>query len=147
MLAELRFSVVIGVNRLEEEVVSCKDAARARGVPLGNELKTLILDTSVGPMALHIRGDRLASLRKVKNRLGCKEACLCPPARLRELGAGPGRVNPFASKIWTLTHLISQSLLRVEYLTTNRGTLKDYVKFSPRLLLRAKEKIVDDFDL
>ncbi|MDY6839568.1 MAG: YbaK/EbsC family protein [Thermodesulfobacteriota bacterium] len=135
------------VKRLEEEVISCKAAATAKGVPLKNELKTLILDTSIGTVALHIRGDRSAALRKVKNRLRCKEAYLSSPARLRELGAAPGTVHPFRSKIWGLKHLISKSLLTLKYLTTNSGTLTEYVKFSPVLLLFARDKIVDDFEM
>jgi hypothetical protein len=36
------------------DVVSCADAALAKGIPIASELKTIILETSVGVHAVHV---------------------------------------------------------------------------------------------
>src|SRR5271154_6042314 len=81
-------------RELASDVVSCAEAASGKGIPLANELKTLVLTTSKGLRALHLRGDRSASLRKVKNFLAVDEARIAPPYVIAGLGLMPGTVCP-----------------------------------------------------
>jgi len=66
VLAKAAPGTLMKTHFLAESVVSCEDAAEARGIPLTNELKTLVLRTSVGFVAAHLPGDGILSLRKVK---------------------------------------------------------------------------------
>lgn len=130
----------------ETEVVSCEDAARSRGVPLTNELKTLILTTSKGLAAVHLPGNREVSLRAVKDEMECSEAHLANEEVLRSLNLSRGIVSAVLEPVWSLPHLVSRSVLALDYVTTNNGTLKGYLRFSPSLLLKAKRVRIGDFE-
>ncbi len=130
---------------LPRDVVTCEEAASAKHIPLANELKTLLLRTSNGLMALHLRGDRRASLRAVKAVLPVKQAYLAEDSDLAELGLAPGTVCAVLDPIWKLPHLISRSVLDLKWVSTNSGTQNSFFRFSPRILLKAKP-IVGDFD-
>ena len=60
---------IIETYALTQEVTTCEEAAKAKGIPLKNELKTLIFSTSKGLHALHVPGNRKASLRNSKKCL------------------------------------------------------------------------------
>ena len=51
-------------HNLPHTVISCEDAANAKGIPLRNELKSLILKTDNGFCILNLTGDRFANLKK-----------------------------------------------------------------------------------
>lgn len=132
---------------LKEEVTSCVEAARAKGIPLKNELKTLILQTSKGLYALHLTGDRKASLRAVKKFLKVKEAYLAQEEKLRDLNLNAGMICPLINPVWQLPHLISEEVLSLDYVSTNDGTKRGYIKFDPRILLSANNIEIGKFDL
>ena len=71
---------------LETEVFTCEEAAKARHIPLHQELKTLLLETHHGIVAVHLPGDGVLSLRKVKQRLETAQAYLADPEKLQHLG-------------------------------------------------------------
>ena len=71
---------------LSERVVSCEEAADAKGVPLHHELKSLLLICDHGYALAHLHGDRRLSLRAVKDAMGTRQARLAaqseaPPTR------------------------------------------------------------------
>jgi prolyl-tRNA editing enzyme YbaK/EbsC (Cys-tRNA(Pro) deacylase) len=134
------------VYQLSKSVISCKDAANARNVPLGNELKTLILETSAGLIAVHLSGDKLLSLRKVKKFLESSEAFLANPDTLLDIGLSSGTVSAVLEPVWSMPHLVSKQLRKLEFVTTNNGTRKAYFKFSPSLLLQASNVMEGDFE-
>lgn len=129
---------------LPHAVVSCEEAAAAKGVALAHELKTLIVETDDGMALAHVRGDRRLSLRAIKRTLASRQARLAGRSTIATLGVGPGTVSPFHPALWPLPHLMSPDVLELEWVTTNAGSLDRYVVFDPRLLLQAVDvRIVD----
>lgn len=131
---------------LDQDVISCKQAAEAREVPLQNELKTLILQTTDGLYAVHVRGDRRLSLRAVKRFLHIKEAHLLSIAELHQLGLSPGTVCPFLRPVWDMRQLLTSAILVLEFVTTNNGTHNGYFKVSPQELLKVPWVKQGDFE-
>ena len=123
---------------LDYEVFSCKEASKAKNIPLKHELKTIILSTSKGFVAVHICGDKKVSLRGVKNFLKCKEARLCSLKELSEMGLSIGTVCPLHEPVWSMYHLISEHILNLKYVSTNNSTRMGYYIFSPKILLLTK---------
>lgn len=132
--------------KLDKSVVTCYEAARAKGIPLDQELKTLLLDTSLGYVALELPGDATASLRKIKDALEVKQAHLASPETLLELHLEPGTVSTVRPPVWDMPHLISRRVLCQEFLSTNSGHKKGFYRFPPSLLLEAQAVIIGDFE-
>jgi prolyl-tRNA editing enzyme YbaK/EbsC (Cys-tRNA(Pro) deacylase) len=133
------------VYKLDKEVVTCEEAAVAKGIPLKNELKTLIIQTSDGLYALHLPGNRQASLRAVKNFLNVDESYLLDEDELGELHLMPGTVSPMVDIVWNLPHLVSQEVLNRNFVSTNDGTRSGYVIFKPQILLSAMNVKIGKF--
>jgi prolyl-tRNA editing enzyme YbaK/EbsC (Cys-tRNA(Pro) deacylase) len=131
---------------LTKPVVSCEEAATEKCIPLENELKTLMMNTSKGIIALHVRGNKKANLRSLKNALECDEVFLLEGSKLKEIGLSPGTVSAVLEPVWSYPHFISRSLLSLEFVSTNNGTLKGYFQFSPKLLLNAKTVTLGNFE-
>ena len=128
-------------------VVSCYDAAAQKGIDLRCELKTLILDTTVGVVAVHVPGDRTASLRLVKRALNCAEACLSSRATLSALGLAPGTVSALLPPVWAMKHLVCESVFDQDVISTNNGTLTGYFLFSPDVLRSAQQLSIGHYSL
>jgi prolyl-tRNA editing enzyme YbaK/EbsC (Cys-tRNA(Pro) deacylase) len=131
---------------LADPVISCEEAARARGIPLANELKTLILHTTVGPVAAHLPGDGILSLRKVKDRLESAEAYLADPEDLLAMDLSPGTVCAVLDPVWSMPHLVSRRVVDLSEVATNNGTRSGYFLFSPEVLTTARNVIIGDFE-
>ena len=142
----LPFGPVLPVHMLPDDVITCYEAAHAKRIPVSNELKSLILKTSKGLRAVHVRGDHHVSLKRVKAFLGCEEAYMLSPSQLEELGLNLGTVCPFLKPTWDLPHLVSRSVLSLEFVSTNSGVRNGYIRFSPRLLMHASDVQVGDFE-
>ncbi|MBI4882999.1 MAG: TIR domain-containing protein [Actinobacteria bacterium] len=136
----------LAVHRLTKEVISCEEAAAARGIPLVNELKTLILRTHDGLVAAHLPGDGVLSLRKVKDRLETAEAYLADPEDLLAIGLSAGTVSAVLDPVWSLPHLVSRRLLDLRQVMTNNGTRTGYFAFDPALLVEAPDVVVADIE-
>ena len=132
--------------KLDKTVVTCIEAAQAKGIPLENELKTLVLQTSNGFVAIELPGDATASLRKIKDALEVKEAYLAGPETLAKLGLEPGTVSAVSAPVWDMPHLVSKRLMNLNEVSTNSHNKKGYYLFEPSLLLKAKEVMVGDFE-
>lgn len=126
------------VYDLASSVVSCEDAANAKGIPLKHELKSLVLDTDRELVIAHMPGDRQISLRAAKRALGAAQASLASVERLTGIGVSPGTVTPFLGPLWALYQLIDPSLLSLSWVSTNAGDRSKYIVFDPILLLRAE---------
>lgn len=146
-LIEFKDSIV--QNDLKFEVISCVQAAKAKGFPLRNELKTLLINTSKGLYVTNILGDQKLNLRKVKQALGCKQARLASPQILKKLGLVPGTVCAIKDPVWELPSLIESSLLDLKFTSTNDGTRTGYVVLNePKILLverNGKKPITGNF--
>lgn len=134
------------IFKLKSPVVSCVEASKARNIPIQNELKTLIVYTSGGFIAVNLPGDGRISLRKIKNILNSNEACLADPEDLAEMGLSAGTVSAVLDPVWSMPQLISKRLLKLDYITTNNGTKTGYFKFKPSILLNAENITVGDFE-
>lgn len=131
---------------LEKDVITCQEAALARNVPLKNELKTMILSTSDGFIAVHIPGDGTISLRAIKNVLEVKNAYVAPPEELYKLELSPGTVSAVLNPVWDMPNLISKRVLTQDFVTTNNGTRRQYFKFDPIRLLESSKHLVGQFE-
>lgn len=131
---------------LAKPVVSCDEAAAARGIPLENELKTLLLKTQNGFVAAHLPGNGMLSLRKIKNRLELAEAYLADPEDLLAMGLSAGTVSAVLDPVWSMPHLVSRRLLDMREVMTNNGTRTGYFAFDPAILVEAKDVIVADIE-
>ncbi|MBK8256215.1 MAG: nucleotide-binding protein [Polyangiaceae bacterium] len=131
---------------LGQPVVTCEQAAAAKGIPLANELKTLILSTQKGFLALHLPGDAPASLRSVKNALEVDQARLASDKDLRTFGLMPGTVCAVKDPVWSMPHLISRRLLKMDFVSTNNGTHRGFYRFHPSILLEAKSVMIGQFE-
>ena len=129
---------------LARPVVTCREAASARGVPLQNELKTLITETPGGLVAAHMTGDSELALRALKDVLEIDQAQLASSQTLRDLGLSPGTVCAVLNPIWSLPHLIDRAVLKLPFVTTNNGTTTGYFRFNPGILLSASSATVAD---
>ncbi|HEY6350046.1 MAG TPA: TIR domain-containing protein [Candidatus Angelobacter sp.] len=132
--------------RLDKPVVSCEEAAAAKYIPLENELKTLILRTSRGYVALNLPGDSAAAFRAVKSALEIEQACLASPDEIKALGLSPGTVCAVKAPVWDMPMLVSKRLLTLSFLSTNDGTLRGFYKFEPSVLLQAHHVMLGDFE-
>jgi len=138
-------SIELKEYKLDKPVVTCVEAAQAKGIPLENELKTLLLETSNGFVAVELPGDATASLRKIKDTLEVKKAHLAGHETLTQLGLEIGTVSAVRAPVWDMQHLISRRLLNLSEVSTNSGNKKGYYRFEPLLLLKA-EHLIGDFE-
>lgn len=132
--------------KLSPAVVTCKEAAKAKGIPLCQELKTLILNTSTGLVALHLPGDSKGALRAVKNALEVDEAHMVSGKVLASLGLEDGTVSAVCSPVWEMPHLISRRVLSFDFVSTNTGNKKEFFNFSPSILMDAESVMLGDFE-
>lgn len=139
-------SIKLKEYKLDRPVVTCEEAARAKGIPLENELKTLLLETSNGLVAVELPGDAKVSLRKIKDVLEVKNAHLAAPEILAELGLKPGTVSAVCAPVWDMPHLVSMRLLNIDEVSTNSGKKDGYYRFEPSLLLKAENVKIGDFE-
>lgn len=129
---------------LDHEVISCEQAAKAKGILLENELKTMILWEQENQrfIACHLNGHRKIDLRKVKKRLNVKQASLASLAQIEALDLSPGKVMPFLQSVWEMYHLIDAQVFATSLVSTNDGTRKGFISFPPKLLKLTNRYIV-----
>lgn len=132
-------------HHLEEPVVTCEEAAAAKNILLKQELKTILLDTDIGVVAVHVQGNHRVSLRKVKKLLQVEQARQAGRDTLDHLGLIPGTVCPVREPVWSLKSLLDARVLNNEFMSSNKGTLTTYIFFSPNCLLDAPDVTVGDF--
>ena len=125
---------VDGRGHLEHEVISCSDAAAAKGIPLGRELKTLILTAGGRLLVASLPGDRRLHLRSVKRVAATRQACLCSVEELASMGLAPGSISPFLPQLARVHHLIDPACFALDWMSTNDGTRRGFIVFDPRSL-------------
>ena len=132
------------MHRLTRSVITCEEAADAKGIPLARELKSLLVSTSQGVLLVHLRGTDRLSLRKLKRTLGLQEAYLAPAKILASMGLGPGCICPLLPSLWELPQVVDQGVLVIGILSTNAGRPDHYVFLSPEDLLAAPKVTTAD---
>lgn len=126
-------------------VITCEEAAQARGIDLGQEVKTLLLKSGHRLLAAHIRGSGKLCRHSVRAVLKRRDLRFLRADELDEHGVAPGRINPWNIPFCTL-NLISLHLLDKNPVGTNLGSLTEGILFSPRLLLDLPSAVVGLFD-
>lgn len=134
------------VHKLNSPVVTCEEAAFAKSIKLASELKTLILETSSGLIAVHLPGDGILSLRAVKDFIEAEEAYIADPEILLKLGLSAGTVSAVLDPVWSMPHLISRRVFDRDILSTNNRTKTGYFLFDPVILTRAGNVRIGEFE-
>ena len=132
----------IETGQLAFEVISCKQAALAKSIPIEQELKTLVLYSKTVDdfFAAHIRGGDRLRHRAVKSiakkaKLGLRgDLSLASPAQLSNLNLRPGTVCPLLEPVWGMHHFIDKNVFSNPVVSTNDGTRTGYIFFPPSLL-------------
>jgi len=112
-------------------VITCMEASIARCIDLSQELKNIVVSSSTNEYVVHVLGDRKVSNEKVEKFLNIDKVIL---SKLKP-SLHRGTIFPFTEPFWSMLNLIDDNVLKKEWLTTNDGTLRGYIKFSPKLLL------------
>lgn len=133
------------IYQLEHDVISCKEAASAKGIPLKHELKTLVLETNNGLCTINISGEDQISLRKIKDYFNVKNVYLASLEVLTSMDLVPGAVCPFLDQLWKMPLLIDKQILDLPFISTNNGKRNQYIIFSPKILLLAPNYIIGNF--
>jgi len=135
----------IHIKHNYKEIITCKQASQAKNILLKNELKSLLLKTSIGFYVVHLSGSSTLNNRKVKQFLSCKEASLASKSELNRFGLSPGTVCAIINPIWELPHLFSNEIFNLNFVSTNNGTKSGYLVFNPNVLLLSKNHKIGDF--
>lgn len=109
-------------SSLTHEVRTCGQAARARGIPVWLELKTLLLEGDDALFAVHLRGSDRLHNRRFKRLFALKNLVFASTRRLASFGLETGKINP-----WTVPdcarHVVDRAVMPLAWLATNDGTL------------------------
>ena len=118
-------------------VYTTVDAARERGIPLSQGVKTMVLETRSGKViAALIPGDRRLSRARCRAILG-EPASLAQPERVPELTGFPvGAVSPVGLAERGVRVLIDPALLRQEWVTISSGDPSAGVRLRSADLMR-----------
>ncbi|HEX8618243.1 MAG TPA: YbaK/EbsC family protein [Thermoanaerobaculia bacterium] len=126
-------------------VISCVEAAQARGVPLSVELKTLLMRSGGFVVAVHLAAHRRLNSRAVKRLLGTKRLSFLHEDELVAHGVRRGAINPWNVPFCSL-HVVAQSVFRIPRMSTNNSRLDEGVLFATRELRKLPGLIVGPFD-
>ncbi len=132
---------------LNSNVITCIEAATAKGIPLKNELKSILLSSSKGYIVVHLPGDAEVSLHKVKKDLDLREASLASLSQLNKIGLKPGTICAIKDPVRSFQNLISKRVFELDYVSTNNGTLRGYYNFPPSLLLETESVKMGDYEI
>ena len=129
----------------KDPVITCLEASYARGVKLSKELKHIIVTSSIGFCLVHVLGTKRVDMKKVSNFLHVKDAKLADLKLIKKMEMHRGSIFPFGEPFWSMLNLIDHEVIENDWLTTNDGTLRGFIKFSPRLLLYIPRNEIDNF--
>ena len=125
-------------------VVSCGEAAAARAIDLGQELKTLVLDTGAFSLAVHLRADTRLRARSIKRLIKLDNVHLVQLDVLARFGLYPGVINPW-NVPFCRYHLLCLRVLVNPVMATNDSSLTMGRFFSTHDLLALPNLVVGFF--
>src|ERR1700743_2210709 len=100
-------------------VTTCNEAAAARGIPLWQELKTIILEAETRCMAVHLRGDQRVNFRAVKQATGVRDVRFLDLSR-GNVNLSCGTINPW-NVDFCKQNMLDNSVLRIQIMATNNA--------------------------
>jgi prolyl-tRNA editing enzyme YbaK/EbsC (Cys-tRNA(Pro) deacylase) len=125
------------VSFTHHKVVSCEDAAKARGIKLDLELKSILMQSKFHTFAVHIRGSDKINSKHVKLAVNSKSLRFLRVEELAVYNLHSGLINPWNIEFCDY-HLLCEKIFKNEFMTTNNGTFTQGVKFSPNELKTLK---------
>lgn len=131
--------------KLDRNVVSCEEAAEAKGIPLNKELKTLVLATENGLISISLPANYSVSYWKIMIEENLSQVSLATKNDLDSLSLLPGTVTPLIEPLWSMRQLLDKKLFNMNIMSTNNGTLNGYVEFNPKIILDAPNVHIGDF--
>jgi prolyl-tRNA editing enzyme YbaK/EbsC (Cys-tRNA(Pro) deacylase) len=126
------------------EVISCSDAAKARGIELRSELKTLLLRVQKKIVAVHLRGDRRLDNRRLRRLFGARPSFMRPD-ELDVYGLRPGTINPWNVPFCD-AHVVASSVFSLAEMATNNSRRDEGVLFATGELRALPNVIIGDID-
>jgi hypothetical protein len=127
-----------------KDVISCDQAAQARGIKLKQELKTILLHFNEIKVAVHIRGCDKVNFRSIKKLFKCRNIKFLSQDKLLLYNLSPGKINP-----WNIDfceyHLVCLLVLSNSFVATNNSKLSEGIIFRPHLLLGLPNLIIGKF--
>lgn len=116
--------------------VSCRESARSKGIPVHEELKSILFQSAEMIAMAHVPGDYFVDERALSAVVGHVQ--LMAEAELRRCGLEKGRVNPFTAERYLgarCVHVICPSVFDNEYVNTNNDRVGGWVRFRPQYIL------------
>jgi Ala-tRNA(Pro) deacylase len=133
-----------------EPTLTSEQSAAARGEPLSNGGKALLLKCDAEFQLFVLRADRRLDSSAVKATLPCRKTRFATPEELGELTGGltPGSVPPFGRPILPFALHVDELLVANERIAFNAGSLTDSVILAMSDYLRvARPRLVFPFSL
>jgi prolyl-tRNA editing enzyme YbaK/EbsC (Cys-tRNA(Pro) deacylase) len=128
-------------------VVTCAEAARARRIPLSQELKTLILHGDRRwVIAVHLPATRRLQTSRIRRLLNARDVRFASEAWLEKRSLAPGLINPWNTPRGSY-HFICLSVFREQLIATNDGTFSGGILFDPRMLLTLPRLVIGRFGI
>ena len=132
------------ISFIHYKVISCKEAAVARNIPLKKELKSIILKTPYETLAVHLCGSDKINSKKIKIALNVKEIRFATALELESFRLKSGLINP-----WNINfcerHLVCKRVFDNDFMATNNGTYTEGIRLKPKELLTLKNVEVGDY--
>jgi len=115
-----------------EPTLTSEQSAAARGEPLSNGGKALLLKCDAEFLLFVLRADQRLDSAAIKKRLSCRKTRFATPDELGELTGGltPGSVPPFGPPILPFPLHVDELLLQNERIAFNAGSLTNSVVLS-----------------
>lgn len=132
------------VSFSHSRVITCEEAATARGVSIEQELKSILLKSNSDIFAVHLCGGHRIDSKAIKTKLRKKHLRFLNKSELNGFGLKPGLVNPWNIEFCKI-NLVCNRVFNNEFMTTNNGTFNKGVTLKPSQLLNLKEVMVGVF--
>ncbi|MGD8781824.1 MAG: YbaK/EbsC family protein [Ignavibacteria bacterium] len=116
------------------DVVTCEEAAKARNVNVTNELKHMLVKFHNKFALVHVCGNLDVELELVAHAIKVQQVHLAS-LKYTPIGHIPrGTICPFKQPLWSWFHILDKSIELKEWMTTNDGTKRGFLRFNPLLL-------------
>lgn len=127
-----------------QPVVTCAEAAKARGISIAEELKTILLKVSHKKISINIRGNDKIDSKAIRKLFNNKHIRFLSEEELKHFNLSKGLVNP-----WNIPfceyNLISTNIFEQSFMYTNNSKYTEGVKFPTKELLHLSNIIIGDF--
>lgn len=125
-------------------VVTCDEAAKARGISIDEELKTILLKVSHKNISVNLKGGDKINSKAIRKLFNDKHIRFLSEEELGYFDLKKGLVNP-----WNIPfceyNLISSNIFEQNFMYTNNSKYTEGVKFPTKELFHLSNIIIGDF--